>query len=78
MKLVHHQTQFAQVDVKVDHHVSRHGWGEHLLLEESSFQFNSIQQFLSVTINIVSRQSSQKPRASNNGRTNALFNREKP
>lgn len=42
MKLVHHQAQFAQVDVKVDHHVSRHGWREHLLLEESSFRFSSI------------------------------------
>lgn len=42
MKLVHHQTQFAQVDVKVDHHISRHGRREHLLLEERTFQLDSI------------------------------------
>ena len=58
MKLIDHQTQFAQVDVKVDHHVSRHGWREHLLLEESSLQFS--QQFIPVTINNLD--TSQKPR----------------
>lgn len=38
VELVHHQTQFAQVDVKVDHQISRQGWREHLLLGERSFQ----------------------------------------
>lgn len=43
VKLVHHKAQFAQVDVKVDHHISRHGGREHLLLEEIRFRFNLLQ-----------------------------------
>lgn len=38
MKLVHSQTQFAQVDVEVHHDISWHGRSEHLLLMEGDKQ----------------------------------------
>lgn len=38
MKLVHRQTQFAQVDVEVHHHIAGHGRREHFLLVEGGEQ----------------------------------------
>lgn len=38
MKLVHRQTQFAQVDVEVNHHIAGHGRREHFLLVEGGEQ----------------------------------------
>lgn len=48
MKLVHRQTKFAQVDVKVHHHVPRHRRGEHFLsaegVEEGRKRSNSMRR----------------------------------
>lgn len=73
MKLVHHQTQFAQVDVKVDHHISRHGGREHLLLEERRFHFDSTLFIWCLLQSKLSIGTSQKPSTCNGGRKNSLL-----
>lgn len=50
MKLVHCQTQFAQIDVEVHHHVSGHGGREHLLLVEREREEEEEEVYLSTWI----------------------------